>query len=195
MLVHLRRAVVLSLVFLAVCGLGYGLVGTGLSQVFLKHQADGSLTSDGSTLIAQDWAPSSGPPMWFQGRPDGTVITCAPDPSCAKHPGEVFVSGTEQLGPRSKALEESVRHVAATLRSEGIVPTNDLVTTSGSLVDPDISPADAYAQVAVISRDRHLDSADVRRLAASKVHSPELGFLGAQYVDVLELNLALSRLR
>jgi potassium-transporting ATPase KdpC subunit len=194
MLVHLRRAVVLSVLFLAVCGLAYGLVGTGLSQAFLKHQADGSLTADGSTLVGQDWAPSSGPPMWFQGRPDGTVVTCTPYPSCSKHPDEVFVSGTQQLGPRSKALAQQVQQLSQTLKSEGIVPTNDLVTTSGSLVDPDISPADAYAQVAAIAQDRHLDPAAVRALVAGQIHSPELGFLGSQYVDVLTLNQALAKL-
>ncbi|HZU80842.1 MAG TPA: potassium-transporting ATPase subunit C [Acidimicrobiales bacterium] len=194
MLVHLRRSVVLSVLFVLVCGLAFPLAGTGVSQLFMKHQADGSLTSNGSTLIGQDWAPSNGPPMWFQGRPDGTVVTCAPYPSCSKHPDEVFVSGTAQLGPRSKALEEQTAALAKQLRAEGIIPTSDLVTTSGSLVDPDISPADAYAQVGAIARDRHLDPAAVRRLVASQVHGPELGFLGARYVDVLTLNQALAKL-
>lgn len=194
MLVHLRRSVIVSIVFLGLCGLVFPLVGTGLSQLFFKHQADGSLTADGSTLIGQDWAPSTGPPMWFQGRPDGSVVTCAPYPSCSKHPDEVYVSGTEQLGPRSKALAQQAQQLAQTLESEGVVPTNDLVTTSGSLVDPDISPADAYAQVAAVAEDRHLDPAAVRRLVASQVHGPELGFLGAQYVDVLTLNQALAKL-
>lgn len=194
MFVHLRRSIIVSVFFLLVLGLGYGLLGTGVSQLLLTHQADGSLTADGSTLIGQNWAPSTGPPMWFQGRPDGTVISCAPYPSCSKHPNEVFVSGTAQLGPRSKALEEQTATLAKQLQSEGIVPTNDLVTTSGSLVDPDISPADAYAQVAAIAHDRGLDPSTLRRLVASHVHGPELGFLGAQYVDVLTLNQALATL-
>lgn len=188
MLLHLRRSVVISVIFLVLCGLVYPLVGTGISQLFFKHQADGSLTADGSTLIGQDWAPSNGQrPMWFQGRPDGTVLL--------DKANEVVVSGTNQPGPRSKALERAVATQAATLKAQGIVPTNDLVTTSGSLVDPDISPADAYAQVDAVAAARGLDRASVRRLVDSQVHGKELGFLGAPYVDVLTLNQALAHLR
>jgi K+-transporting ATPase ATPase C chain len=83
---------------------------------------------------------------------------------------------------------------AARLRSEGITPTPDLVTTSGSGVDPDIAPVDAYAQVAAVAKARGLPVAMLRRLVASQVHEPELGFLGSPYVDVLQLNEALARL-
>ncbi|MGD0254300.1 MAG: potassium-transporting ATPase subunit C [Acidimicrobiales bacterium] len=182
MLVHLRRSVIVSIIFLVLLGLAYPLAGTGLSQVLFRHQADGSLTADGSTLIGQQW---SGP-KWFQGRPDGTVVTTGP--------GGVVVSGTNQPGPRSKTLEKAVAKQAALLRKEGIVPTNDLVTTSGSLVDPDISPADAYAQVNAVAAARGLSASAVRRLVATHVHSRELGFLGADYVTILELNEALVRL-
>lgn len=187
MLLHLRRAVLLSVFFLVVFGLLYGLAGVGISQLLFRHQAAGSLDATGSSLIGQDWAPTAGPPMWFQGRPDGSVLQNKPD--------QAVLSGTEQLGPRSKALAKLVVTNAAALKAEGIVPTNDLVTTSGSLVDPDISPADAYAQVAIVARDRHLEPAAVRRLVAGQVHQPELGFLGAQYVDVLQLNEALAHLK
>ena len=188
MLLHLRRSIVASVIFLALCGLAYPLVGTGLSQLFFEHQADGSLTPDGSTLIGQDWAPPPGKaPMWFQGRPDGSVLL--------NKPNEVVISGTNQPGPRSKALEQAVAEQVATLKAERIVPTNDLVTTSGSLVDPDISPADAYAQVRAVAAGRGLDPVAVRRLVTSQVHGRQLGFLGAPYVDVLALNEALARLR
>lgn len=188
MLLHLRRSIIASTIFLVLCGLVYPLVGTGVSQLFFKHQADGSLTADGSTLIGQDWAPADGKaPMWFQGRPDGTVLT--------NKANQVVVSGTNQPGPRSKALEQATAKLVATLKAEGIVPTNDLVTTSGSLVDPDISPADAYTQVDAVASARGLDPAAVRRLVASQVQGKELGFLGMPYVDVLELNQALSQLR
>lgn len=182
MLVHLRRSVVLSAVFLVVLGLAFPLVGTGLSQLLFKHQADGSLTADGSTLIGQTWTG----PRWFQGRPDGTVLTTGP--------GGVLVSGAANLGPRSAALRQAVAKEAAKLRAEGIVPTNDLVTTSGSLVDPDILPSDAYDQVSAVARANHLPEAEVRHLVATHVQGPELGFLGQPYVDVLELNMALARL-
>lgn len=182
MLLHLRRSIVASLLFLALCGLAYPLAGTGLSQLLFKHQAGGSLTAYGSTLIGQQW---SGP-RWFQGRPDGTEVTTGP--------GGIVVSGTSQPGPRSKALEQAVAKRAVTLKKEGIVPTNDLVTTSGSLVDPDISPADAYAQVDTVAAARHLPTRVLRSLVASQVHRRQLGFLGADYVNVLELNVALARL-
>lgn len=183
MLVNLRRSVVLSVVFLAICGLAYPLAGTGLSQLLFHHQANGSLTPYGSTLIGQTWQG----PEWFQGRPDGTVVTTGP--------GGVVVSGTNQPGPRSKSLEQAVTRQAAKLRKEGVVPTNDLVTTSGSLVDPDISPADAYAQVDAVAAARGLPVAAVRQLVSSHIHTKELGFLGESYVDVLELNVALDHLR
>lgn len=188
MLLHLRRSIVISLMFLVLCGLVYPLVGTGFSQLLFKHQAGGSLRAGGSTLIGQDWSPSNGhAPMWFQGRPDGSVLT--------NKSNQVVVSGTEQLGPRSKALRDMVAKKEAALKAEGIVPTNDLVTNSGSLVDPDISPADAYAQVDAVAAARGLGTTAVRRLVASHIHGKELGFLGMPYIDVLELNLALSHLR
>lgn len=183
MLRHLSRSVITALFFLVVLGILYPLAGTGLSQLVFHHQANGSLTPDGSTLIGQTW---SGP-RWFQGRPDGTVLTTGPD--------HVIVSGTNQPGPRSKALEKAVAAQAATLKAEGIVPTNDLVTTSGSLVDPDITPADAYAQVDAVAHARHLPLAAVRHLVATHVHGPQFGFLGESTVDVLRLNEALARLR
>ena len=182
MLLHLRRSFVISAVFLVLFGLAYPLAGTGLAQAFFGHQANGSLTANGSTLIGQSWAG----PKWFQGRPDGTVLTNKPD--------QVIVSGTNQPGPLSASLETQVAKQAALLKQEGIVPTNDLVTTSGSLVDPDISPADAFAQVDAVAAARGLPPAAVRQLVATHVHARQLGFLGAPYVDVLELNDALAGL-
>ncbi len=183
MLLHLRRSLVVSAIFLILCGIVYPLAGTGLSQVLFNHQADGSLTADGSTLIGQPWPG----PRWFHGRPDGAVITTGP--------GGVLVSGTNQPGPRSKSLEQAVSRRAAALKKNGIVPTNDLVTTSGSLVDPDISPADAYAQVSSVAAARDLPVGAVHQLVVGHVHTRQLGFLGADYVDVLELNMALADLR
>ena len=183
MLTHLRRSLILAIFLLALSGLAYPLAGTGLAQLAFHHQANGSLTADGSTLIGQAWTG----PRWFQGRPDGTVRTTGPD--------GIVVSGTNQPGPRSKALEQAVATQAAKLKAEGIVPTNDLVTTSGSLLDPDISPHAAAVQAAAVAKARHLPVAVVRHLVATHVHGRQLGFLGAPYVDVLELNVALSHLR
>lgn len=186
MLLHLRRSVVLSLILLVVLGLAYPLAGTGLSMAIFRHQAEGSVVSYrgqvvGSALIGQAWPG----PRWFQGRPDGALLT--------NKPGQVVVSGTQQWGPRSKALEQFVRRQVARLEREGIVPTADLVTNSGSLVDPDISPADAYAQVAAVARADDLSPAAVRGLVARAMVGRQFGFLGAPYVDVLQLNVALAR--
>ena len=106
----------------------------------------------------------------------------------------MIVSGTNQPGPLSASLEKYVAQQAALLKREGIVPTNDLVTTSGSLVDPDISPAGAYAQVDAVAVARGLSPAAVRSLVAAHVQGRQLGFLGAPYVNVLELNNALARM-
>jgi|SRR5579875_1004610 len=187
MLTNLRRSFITSLVFLAVCGLGYSFAGTGVSLLLFRHQAEGSLVKVGhrvvgSALIAQRW---SGP-KWFQGRPDAGLLTNKAD--------EVIVSGTQQWGPRSRQLEQFVAEEVARLAKEGIKATNDLVTNSGSLVDPDVSPASAYAQVDAVAKANHLPVAEVRALVASHVHGRELGFLGAPYVDVLELNIALYEL-
>jgi K+-transporting ATPase ATPase C chain len=176
MLVHLRRAVILSIIFFALCGLAYGYAATGLSHVLFRHQADGSITANGSTLIGQSW---SGP-GWFQGRPD---------------PFTPMASGAANLGPRSQALQQAAAKQVDALRKQGIQPTPGLVTTSGSGLDPDISPTDAYAQANAVAMARHLTTTQVHQLVASHVHPAELGFLGADYVDVLELNQALARLR
>ncbi len=176
MLRALRPAILVSLIMLVIVGLAYPLAETGIAQAFFSHQANGSLMSNGSALVGQTWTG----PRWFQGRPD------ADDP---------MATGGTNLGPRSKVLVQDVRKQIALLRKEGITPTSDLVTTSGSGVDPDISPADAYAQVNAVARARGLSSAAVRRLVAEHIVQPQLGFLGAAYINVLQLNLALAGLR
>ncbi len=183
MILNLRRALVASVVFLVLCGLLYPLAGTGISQLFFARQANGSLTPYGSSLIGQVWTG----PGWFHGRPDGSIITTGP--------GGVLVSGTNQPGPRSKALASQVAKTAQTLKREGVIPTNDLVTTSGSLLDPDISPRDAFAQMRALSAARSVPESQLRRLIDGQIHGKLLGFIGRQYVDVLSLNIALSRLK
>jgi len=183
-LANLRRSFTISLVFLSICGFAYSFAGTGVSLLLFRHSAEGSFVRAGnrvvgSALIGQGWDG----PKWFQGRPDAFLLTNKAD--------RVVVSGTQQWGPRSKQLERFVVAQAERLREEGIEPTNDLVTNSGSLVDPDISPASAYAQVDAVARADHLSVAKVKALVASHVRGRELGFLGAPYVNVLELNIAL----
>jgi potassium-transporting ATPase KdpC subunit len=176
MISHLRPAIGVSAIFFVLLGLLYPLAETGIGQAFFSHQANGSLTANGSTLVGQSWTS----PRWFVGRPD------------ADNP---MATGGTNLGPRSKVLVKDVSLQVAALRKAGITPTNDLVTTSGSGVDPDIAPVDAYAQVDAVAKARHLPVAEVRQLVAAQIQQPEFGFLGASYINVLQLNKALAGLR
>ena len=173
---HLRPALGVSAIFFILLGLLYPLAETGIGRALFYHQASGSLTADGSTLVGQSWTS----PRWFVGRPD------------AENP---LATGAANLGPRSKVLLKAAGQQMAELRRSGITPTADLVTTSGSGVDPDIAPADAYAQVNAVAKARGLPAAEVRQLVTSQVHQPQLGFLGAAHVNVLQLNRALAALR
>jgi K+-transporting ATPase ATPase C chain len=176
MLAHLRPALGVSAIFFILLGLLYPLTETGIGQALFGHQASGSLTAHGSTLVGQAWTS----PRWFIGRPDSD------DP---------MATGGSNLGPRSKVLVATVRQEIAKLRREGITPTAGLVTSSGSGVDPDIAPADAYAQVAAVAKARDLPASAVRQLIAAHIQRPELGFLGSAYINVLQLNEALAGLR
>jgi len=175
MLVQLRRAVVVSVVLFVIVGLAYPAVETGIAQAFFGHQANGSLTANGSTLVGQQWSR----PKWFQGRDD---------------PDNPAATGSANWGPRSEKFVKILEARIHLLRSEGITPTADLVTGSGSGVDPDISPADAYAQADAVAKANGLTVARVDRLIASQVVGPELGFLGSSYINVLGLNEALAKL-
>jgi potassium-transporting ATPase KdpC subunit len=172
----LRPAIGLTIFFFVLLGLAYPLAETGIGQALFSHQANGSLTANGSTLVGQTWHG----PRWFQGRPD------------ADNP---MSTGGTNLGPRSRELVAAVAQQVTLLRKEGITPTPDLVTTSGSGVDPDISPADAYAQVTAVAKARGLPVATVRELIGTHIQQPQFGFLGSQYINVLQLNEALAAVR
>jgi potassium-transporting ATPase KdpC subunit len=176
LLLNLARAVAVSVIFFALLGLAYPLAETTIGQTLFADQANGSLTADGSTLIGQKWQG----PQWFQGRPDGY------DPSS---------TGGSNLGPRSQKLVDTYNGRLADLHNQGIAPTPDLIASSGSGVDPHISPAAAYAQVNTVAAARHLDVAHVRDLVTGHIHGRQFGFLGAPYVNVLELNEALAALK
>ena len=176
MLANLGRSVLLSAVFFVLLGLAYPLTETAIGQGLFTRQANGSLTADGSSLVGQSWAGA----RWFHGRPD------ADNPAA---------TGAANLGPRSKVLVKAARQQAGLLRKAGITPTPDLVTTSGSGVDPDISPADAYAQVNAVAQARGLPVAAVRQLVSVHIDQPQLGFLGSSYINVLQLNEALASRR
>jgi K+-transporting ATPase ATPase C chain len=176
MLLHLRRSVVAILILTVICGMLYPLAEIGLAQWWFPGQANGSVTANGSTLIGQTWKG----PGWFHGRPD------------AENP---LATGPTNLGPTSRGLAAAVRAAIKAEAALGVAnPPADLVTTSGSGVDPDISPAAALVQVEAVAKARGLSAAVVRRLVVAQESGPELGFLGASTVNVLKLNEALAKL-
>ncbi len=181
----------------------------GVSQLFFKHQADGSITSDGSTLIGQNWSATKCPghpdgSCVFQGRPDDLGPYAAnpkatPPVSGGDNPleanGNSGESGASNLGPRSSVLLSNTQALVAYWKARGVDPTPDLVTTSGSGYDPDISPADALAQIPMVSRATGASPAALRSLVARETNGAQLGFLGSSYIVVLQLNEALATLR
>ena len=210
MLVHLRRSVIMALIWLVLLGFVYAFVGTGVAQLLFKHQADGSITANGSTLIGQNWSDTKCPgnPLGscvFQGRPDDLgpyADTNKKAPSPVGHPGDNPLvangvaggSGATNLGPRSAELLQYTKILVAYWHARGVDPTPDLVTTSGSGYDPDITPADATAEIPMVSRATGLSPATLKALIRQQTHGEELGFLGSQYIDVLQLNEALVKL-
>jgi K+-transporting ATPase ATPase C chain len=197
MLIHLRRAIVLSLLSMIVVGFAYAAAGTGVAQALFPFQANGSLTAHGSTLIGQNWSS----PRWFHGRPDdtgpyatntATGVVGGDNPLVAN--GVHGQSGATNLGPRSRTLLADTRALVRYWHHLGVSPTPDLVTTSGSGVDPDISPLDALVQIPMVARATGVAPSALRALIARHSHGPQFGFLGASYVDVLRLNEGLARL-
>ena len=189
MITYLRRSIVLALFCLVFFGLVYPFVGTGVSQVLFKHQANGSVTSNGSTLIGQDWTS----PKFFHGRPDdfGPYAGTGDNPLVAN--GKSGESASTNLGPRSKVLLADTKALVAYWHKMGVNPTPDLVTTSGSGLAPDITPADAYAEVPMVSKATGLSPRVLDQLIARESQPAELGFLGSDYIDVLQLNEALAK--
>ena len=198
MLVHIRRSVIMALIWLVLLGFVYAFVGTGVAQLFFRHQADGSITANGSSLIGQNWAS----PKWFHGRPDDfgpyaanpkKNVSGGDNPLVAN--GVSGESAATNLGPRSATLLTNTKDLVAWWHMQGVNPTPDLVTTSGSGYDPDITPSDATAEIPMVSRATGLSRASLMALIKQQTHGEELGFLGSQYIVVLQLNEALARLR
>ena len=187
-------------------GFVYAFAGTGVAQLFFKNQADGSLTANGSTLIGQNWSDTKCPghPLGscvFQGRPDDLGpyaanpkknISGGDNPLVAN--GVAGESGATNLGPRSKVLVADTKQLVAYWHARGVNPTPDLVTTSGSGLDPDISPLDATVQIPIVSKATGISPAKLRALIATQTHGAQWGFLGSSYINVLQLNEALAAL-
>src|SRR5271163_207001 len=195
MLRQIRPAIVMIIVMTAITGLIYPLGMTGIAQLLFPHQANGSLIEKdgkviGSELIGQNFSADK----YFHGRPSATTDT---DPNDATKtvpaPYNAANSSGSNLGPTSKALVDRVKADAAKLAPPAGTPVPaDLVTTSGSGLDPDISPAAAALQVARVAQARHLPVAEIQRLVADAIEGRTLGVLGEPRVNVLKLNLALD---
>jgi len=196
MLREIRPTIILLLALTLITGLAYPLAMTAIAGVLFPKQAEGSLiekdgTVVGSALIGQEFKSDK----YFHGRPSATT---APDPNDSTKtvpaPYNAANSGGSNLGPTSKALNDRIKDDVEKLRSENPsmpVPI-DLVTTSASGLDPDISPEAALFQVPRVSRARNLPEERVRQLVTDHTEGRLGGVLGEPRVNVLLLNLALE---
>jgi potassium-transporting ATPase KdpC subunit len=196
MLRQIRPAIVMIVCMTAITGLAYPLAMTGIAQVLFHHQANGSLIERdgkviGSELIGQNFTSEK----YFHGRPSATTDTDPNDSTkTVPAPYNAANSSGSNLGPTSKALVDRVKDETAKLAAENPstpVPV-DLVTTSASGLDPDISPAAALFQVPRVAKARGLNEDAVRQLVETNIVGRLAGIIGEPHVNVLRLNLALD---
>jgi len=199
MLRQIRPAIVMIVVMTVLTGLFYPLGMTGLAQLIFPDQANGSLLKKddgsviGSSLIGQNFTDDK----YFHGRPSATTDTDPNDPTkTVPAPYNAANSGGSNLGPTSQPLIDRVKDDAEKLKAENpSVPIPvDLVTTSASGLDPDITPAAAEFQVPRVAKARNLPQEKVRTLVDEMTQDRFLGLLGEKRVNVLKLNLALDTL-
>jgi len=193
MLKTLLNSLLMLLVITLLTGLVYPLVITGVAQALFSGKANGSLILKdgkpiGSALIGQ----SFDDPKYFWGRPSATTVTGGSDPL----PYNAEASSASNLGPTNPDLEKAVKERVKKLRdadpdNKAPVPV-DLVTTSASGLDPDISPAAARFQIPRVAKARHMDAEAVEKLVERHTAGRALGLLGEPRVNVLELNLDLD---
>ncbi len=181
-----KQAVLLNLWLTILCGLIYPGVMTGLAQLLFPRQANGSLIErDGKTIGSELIGQSFADPKYFHGRP-----------SAAGNGYDPLNSGGSNLGPTSKALMDRVDGdvaKSAAAYGPGALPV-DLVTASGSGLDPHISEEAALRQIKAVAKARGVSERELRDLVEARVEPRTLGFLGEPRVNVLELNLALDAL-
>ncbi|MBV9737192.1 MAG: potassium-transporting ATPase subunit KdpC [Candidatus Eremiobacteraeota bacterium] len=190
MIKHLGISLRLTILTVIVFGLMYPFAMTGIAQLIFPKQANGSLVSVNGNIVASDiigqlWTK----PQYFHGRPS----------AAGKNGYDPTSTGGTNLGPTSKKLISTTKTTIAQLRKENPdasgPPPMDLVTSSASGIDPDISPEGAYYQAARVAKARGLAVARVNTLIAQHTKGRTLGFLGEPRVNVTELNLALQNLR
>ena len=193
---QIRPAIVMIVAMTVLTGLVYPLAMTGIAQALFPHQANGSLIEQdgkviGSALIGQNFTSET----YFHGRPSATTDADPNDAGKAiPAPYNAANSGGSNLGPSNKALIDRVQGDIDALKRENAsdpVPP-DLVTTSGSGLDPDISPAAALFQVPRVAKARNLPEGSVRKLVDTYTEGRFLGLLGEPRVNVLALDLALD---
>jgi K+-transporting ATPase ATPase C chain len=198
MLSQIRPAIVLLVLFTALTGLAYPLAITGIAQVVMPSQANGSLLGGdkpvGSALIGQNFTADK----YFHSRPSATQAQDPAHPDDSSKtidaPYNAANSTGSNLGPTSQKLLDRVKADVAAKRAAGWtgpVPA-DSVTTSASGLDPDISPENAFAQVTVVAKARNLTEDKVRALVEANVEGRALGLIGEPRVNVLRLNMALD---
>ena len=198
MISQLRPAIVMIALFTVLTGLVFPLGFVGVGQLVLPHQAGGSLIERGghvvgSELIGQSFTSD----RYFQGRPSALMGADPKDSSKqVSTPYDAGESGASNLGPTSKTLIDRVtgdvaKAGGAAKAGGGPVP-GDMVTTSASGLDPDMSPENAARQVARVARARAMSQQAVQALVRAHTTAPALGFIGAAHVNVLLLNLALD---
>jgi K+-transporting ATPase ATPase C chain len=197
MLKEFRPAIVILVALTLITGLIYPLAITGIAQVVFPYQANGSMidrdgTVVGSALIGQQFNDDK----YFHGRPSATNTPDPNDPTKnVDAPYNAANSGGSNLGPTSKMLSDRLVGEVEKLKAENPampVPV-DLVTTSGSGLDPHISPAAALFQVPRVAKTRNLPEEHLRALVEAQTEGRWLGLLGEPRVNVLALNLALDR--
>lgn len=196
MLKQIRPAIVMIIAMTAITGLVYPLGMTGIAQIVFPYEANGSLIEKdgkvvGSALIGQNFSSAK----YFHGRPSATTEPDPKDPSkTIAVPYAADNSAASNLAPTAKPLIDRVKDEAAKLHEENPsapIPV-DLVTTSASGLDPDITPAGALFQVPRVAKARGLPDDQVRQLVMDNTKGRFLGVIGEPYVNVLKLNLALD---
>ena len=198
MLNQIRPAIFMLLAMTVITGLAYPLAMTGIAEMVFPHQADGSLVEHdghviGSSLIGQNFAGEN----YFHGRPSATVDTDPKDATkTIPSPYNAQNSAGSNAGPTSKSLLDRIKGDTDRLAKENPsapVPV-DLVTTSASGLDPDITPAAALFQVPRVAKARHLPEDRVRQLVEAHIEGRLFGIIGEPHINVLSLNLALDAL-